>query len=453
MQIRIQTLYKSDILSIKALIQYCFYALIIFTVSGCAHQITEHKISKIFKQSTINQDHFTGFALYDQDKNKMIYEFNSNKYFTPASNTKLFTFYTALQMLSDSIPGLRYIVKNDSLIFWGTGDPSFLHSTLKSTKVYELLKNAPQKLFYSASNFSGNFYGEGWPYGDYNDYYQAEINALPIEDNVAVITADAHGKLQIKPAYLQQYLQADSSFHPQKYTVKRSIFENRFVHPSTQVPQNFEQEIPWKTSLELTLALLQDTLKKQVTLVNLKLPKAAKTLYSIASDSVYKQMLWPSDNFVAEQLLLVCSSTLPGNLSTEAVINFSKKNFLKDLPDEPQWADGSGLSRQNLFTPRMLIALLQKIWIKVNNEQKLHSLLPEGGVSGTLRNAYKTDNGIPFVWGKTGSLTNNYNQSGYLVTRKGKRLIFSYQNNNFVRPTAAIRGEIVRIITEIHNRF
>jgi len=442
---------------IKSISTYFFYALIITVVSSCSlnkHQITKHKISRILKKSTINQDHFTGFALYDQGKKKMIYAENEDKYFTPASNTKLFTFYTALQMLGDSIPGLRYQTKGDSLIFWGTGDPAFLHSVLKSTKAFDLLKNTSRKLFYSESNFTGDFYGAGWPYGDYNDYYQAEITAMPIEDNVALIYAGAQGTMQIKPTYLKTYLQVDTTFHPQNFMVKRSIFENRFIYPAGPVPSKFRQEIPWKTSLELTIALLQDTLKKPIGLIQMKLPESAKTLYSIAADSVYKHMLLPSDNFIAEQLLLVCSSTLPGGiLSTQTAIAYSKKNFLNDLPHQPQWADGSGLSRQNLFTPRTMIALLQKIWDKVGNEQKLHSLLPAGGVSGTLRNAYKTDNGVPFVWGKTGSLSNNHNQSGYLTTRKGKRLLFSYLNNNFTRPTAEIRGEMVRVMTEIHNRF
>jgi D-alanyl-D-alanine carboxypeptidase/D-alanyl-D-alanine-endopeptidase (penicillin-binding protein 4) len=446
--------FKSSGFRLKSCSAYCFYALIIVVFSGCAHQITRHKIVKIFNATKINQDHFTGFALYDQDQKKMIYQENADKYFTPASNTKLYTFYTALQMLGDSIPGLRYVSNGDSLIFWGTGDPSFLHSLLKSTKAYELLKSSRQKLFYSAANYTGNFYGAGWPFSDYNDYYQVDITAMPLEDNVAFIDADAQGKLQIKPAYLKMYLQADTSFHPKNFTVKRALYENRFVYPVGPVPAKFHQEVPWKTSPELTLALLQDTLKKPIGLVNRQMPASAKTLYSIAADSVYKQMLGPSDNFVAEQLLLVCSSTLPsGILSTQNTIAYSKKNFLNDLPDEPQWADGSGLSRQDLFTPRTMIAMLQKIWTKVGNEQKLHSLLPTGGVSGTLKNAYKTDNGVPFVWGKTGSLSNNHNQSGYLITRRGKRLLFSYMNNNYTRPTAQIRGEMVRVMTEIHNRF
>ncbi len=430
-----------------------FSFLACFAASSSAQKITKKKIRKMFAGSAICNDHFTGFVLYDPEKNKTIYAQNEDKYFIPASNTKLYTYYTALQMLGDSIPGLRYIVKGDSLIFWGTGDPSFLHSYLKSTKAFEFLKNTNKNLYFSAHNYNGNFYGAGWPYGNYNDYYQVEITPLPVMDNIAVLYADAQNKLQISPAYLQPFLQLDSFFHPASFAVRRDLVENKFIYPAGAVPTSYRQEVPWKTSPELTIALLKDTMKKSLTLVDIPMPDTARVLYSISSDSVYRRMLLPSDNFIAEQLLLVCSSTLPGNLSTRAVIEYSKKNFLKDLPDEPQWVDGSGLSRQDLFTPRTMVALLVKIAAKINDESKLHYMLPTGGVSGTLRTAYKTDNGVPFVWGKTGSLSNNHNQSGYLVTRKGKKLIFSFMNNNFVRPTADIRDEMVRIMTEIHNRY
>ncbi|WP_342645900.1 D-alanyl-D-alanine carboxypeptidase [Mucilaginibacter sp. CSA2-8R] len=437
---------------------FCLVSLLLTCTVFCqslhAQRIPKRKIRKLIEKSAVNRDHFTGFALYDPEKKKMIYEYNADKYFIPASNTKLYTFYTALNMLGDSIPGLRYITKGDSLIFWGTGDPSFLHSTLKSTKAYDLLKRSNKKLFYSATNYKGAFYGVNWPYDNYGDYYQAEITDMPVQDNVALIKADGKGGLTIVPAFLKNYLQADNAFHPQSFAVERSLTENKFRYPNMPVPVGFSQEIPWKTSSALTLTLLQDTLKKPIGLISMKMPDSARTLYSIAADSVYKRMNLPSDNFVAEQLLLVCSSTLPGgDLSTADAIAYSKKHFMSDLPDEPQWVDGSGLSRQDLFTPRTTIALLQKIADKVGNEERLHKLLPAGGVSGTLKRAYQTDNGVPFVWGKTGSLSNNHNQSGYLITRKGKKLIFSYMNNNFTCPTAEIRAEMVRVMTEIHNRF
>lgn len=183
------------------------------------------------------------------------------------------------------------------------------------------------------------------------------------------------------------------------------------------------------------------------------MPIGVKTIYSIKSDSLYRRMMLPSDNYLAEQILLMCSTALPGPLSLDSTIAFSSKNYLNDLPDGFRWTDGSGLSRYNLFTPRSIVKMLLKIRDKVGNEQRLLNMFPAGGVSGTLRTAYKPDNGVPFVWAKTGTLSNVHLQGGYLVTRKGRKLIYSFMNNNFLRPTSEIRDEMGRIMTYIHNKY
>jgi D-alanyl-D-alanine carboxypeptidase/D-alanyl-D-alanine-endopeptidase (penicillin-binding protein 4) len=428
-------------------------SLLISFQKADAGKIRKRKIKKLFKHSQIMNGHFTGFALYDLDNKKMVYNLNDDKYFAPASNTKLFTFYTCLKMLGDSVPALKYVIRNDSLIFWGTGDPSFLHSDLKGTNGLNFLKNSGKKLFFSPGNYTNPFYGAGWAWDDYNDYYQAEITELPIEDNVAVLYADKNDSLQIKPAYLKKYLKCDTLYRPGKFMVKRDFLSNTFVYPFMPLPTNFKQEIPWKTSAALTAELLTDTLKQQVTLVHIPIPADVKTIYNANADSVYRRMLLPSDNFIAEQLLLLCSSTKFKTLNTDSVINYSKAHFLNDLPDTPQWVDGSGLSRYNLFTPRSITSLLCKILDEVKNEDLLHSLLPAGGTTGSLKKIYKTENGQPFVWAKTGSFSNNYNQSGYLVTKKGKHLAFAFMNNNFTCPVTEIRDEMVRIITFIHEEY
>ncbi len=418
-----------------------------------AHSIPKRKIRKLFRHSKIVNSHFTGFALYDLDKQLMIYELNADKYFTPASNTKLFTFYTCLKMLGDSIPALKYEENSDSLIFWGTGDPSFLHSTLKGTHAFDFLKNTNKQLFFAAGNYENELYGSGWAWDDYNNYYQAEISELPLEDNVAIIYAGKGGNLQVKPSFFNRYLRCDSNYRPTVFRVKRDFLSNTLKYPAMAVPENFRQEIPWKTGTDVTIALLEDTLKKVIHVIN-RLPGVnAKTIYNKSADSVYKRMLQPSDNFIAEQLLLVCASVKFNTLNTDSVIAYSTHNYLNYLPDAPQWVDGSGLSRRNLFTPRSIVYLLKKILLEFKDEQLLHSLMPTGGVAGTIRNAYKTDNGQPFVWAKTGSLLNNHNQSGYLITRKGKRLAFSFMNNNFTEPPGEIRDEMVRIITYIHEHY
>lgn len=174
--------------------------------------IKKRKIKKQFKHSQIVNDHFTGFALYDMDEKKMVFELNSDKYFTPASNTKLFTFYTCHKMLGDSIPAFKYEVHHDSLVFWGTGDPSFLHSDLKGINGFKFLQNSSKKLYYSTTGYTGDFFGPGWGWDDYNDDYQVEINALPIEDNEALLYADHDGNMQVKPNYFKRYLTRDPDY-------------------------------------------------------------------------------------------------------------------------------------------------------------------------------------------------------------------------------------------------
>ncbi|RZL51056.1 MAG: peptidase S13 [Pedobacter sp.] len=421
--------------------------------SACApNKIIAKKVTKEFKNSVVIDQYHVGFALFDMENKEMIYQKDADKYFTPASNTKLFTFYGGLKMTPDSIPSLRYIEQGDSLIFWGTGDPSFLHTQLKGIKAFNLLKTTSKKLFYAPGRYTGNFYGNGWQWDDYNEYYQAEMNDLPLFDNMVLVNAKIEGKMDVLPAKFASCFKRDSLSTSKTFKVTRDFNLNNFNYPSALIPAKYAQQIPYKVSATTTIDLLADTLKKEIGLINMKMPKDAKTIYNLKSDTVFKYMMLPSDNFMAEQLLLVYGNKLGPDLNTAKVIDYINTNYLSALPDKPKWVDGSGLSRGNLFTPRDMVKLLALIYEEVNNKERLFSMLPAGGKTGTLKNAYpKTDQ--PFVYGKTGSLSNNHNQSGYVVTKKGKTFIFSFMNNSFVLPTADVRKEMVRIITFIHDNF
>jgi D-alanyl-D-alanine carboxypeptidase/D-alanyl-D-alanine-endopeptidase (penicillin-binding protein 4) len=430
------------------------YLVVVLAIccSACApNKIVARKVKKEFKNSAVIPQYQVGFALYDLEKKEMIFQKDADKYYTPASNTKLFTFYAGLKMMPDSIPGLRYLENADSVVFWGTADPSFLHTTLKGTKAFDFLKATNKKLFFSPGRYTGNFYGNGWQWDDYNDYYQVEMNELPLMDNVVLVSAPTAGKMHILPQSFATCFVRDS-LNTKPFAVIRGFNANKFSYPKTTIPAGYNQQIPYKVSDLTTANLLADTLHKYVGIAHIKMPANAKTIYNAKSDSVFKQMLLPSDNFIAEQLLLVYGNQLGEELNTKKVIDHVTKNYLSALPDPPRWVDGSGLSRGNLFTPRDMVKLLELIYGEVNDQQKLFSMLPAGGKTGTLRNAYPKT-ATPFVFGKTGTLSNNHNQSGYVVTKKGRVLVFSFMNNNFVLPTADVRKEMVRIMTYIHEKF
>jgi len=421
-------------------------------INGCsADRRMANNLNKIFKNSKLNEDSQVGFTIAAPDGKKAIYEKNAHKYFTPASNAKLLTFYAALKIIPDSIPSLRYIERGDSLIFWGTGDPSFLQSRLKGVKAYNFLKNSGKKLFFAAGRYTGSFYGPGWAWDDYNDYYQAEINELPLMDNLAYIKAEGN-KLAVSPQLFADCFKKDSLSVAKDFKVTRKFDSNDFEYPVIDAPDGYEQYIPYKTSVNSTLSLLADTLNLPVQLITMEMPVNAKTIYGMKTEEVLREMMLPSDNFIAEQLLLVCANQFQRDLNGAVAIDHINKEYLSALPDPLNWVDGSGLSRMNLVTPADMITLLSLIYKEVNNKELLFSLLPAGGKSGTLKNAYPKTN-QPFVFGKTGSLSNNYNQSGYVTTKKGMVFLFSFMNNHFVTPTATVRNEMVRIMTHIHEKF
>ena len=47
-----------------------------------------------------------------------------------------------------------------------------------------------------------------------------------------------------------------------------------------------------------------------------------------------------------------------------------------------------------------------------------------------------------FVWGKTGTLRNNHNYSGYIITDKGKSYVFSIMINHFTKDLSEIKSVI-----------
>ncbi len=418
-----------------------------------AQRLRSTKIENLISHSEILNSHFTGFYLFDLGTRKLVAQQLGHQYFTPASNTKLFTLYAGLKLLRDSLPGLHYVEKGDSLIFWATADPVFMHPDFKEQRVLEFLRASNKKLYWAAGRYTGDFYGTGWSYDDYTEYYQPEISEFPVYGNI--IRARAEGDdiifspvLADNPIFkfITDSLQAEGAFN-----IRREFLQNRFHQPDKATGKNYEQEIPFKTGKTVTDSLLNYLLPNYAGTVNLKKPLQFKTIYSTPADSVFKRMLLPSDNFIAEQLLLNFGSENSQVLNTQSVIDSVEEKFLTDLPDKPQWVDGSGLSRQNLFTPADMVKLCEKIYNEVNNEDRLFSLLPQGGKTGSLRNYFKAEK--PFVFAKTGSLSNNHTLSGYLKTRSGKTLIFSFMNNNYVRPIAEIRKEMERILTMIHERY
>lgn len=433
-----------------------FLAIFVFSCNSprSLRKTKAKEYQDLVQNSPVFNQGFTGFQLYDPAAEKVIFSSNEDKYFTPASNTKIFTFYTATAILGDSIPAFRYVVRGDSLIFWGTGDPSFGYPDLtQNERITRFLKNSEEKLFFCSHNFQDERFGPGWAWDDYYFSYQSEKSSFPFQGNAVQFEKEkARDTFKIKPAYFKNNLTANKKLN--SYFIQRKSESNIFeFNPDLLAKYRYKTEHPFKYSDELLVDLLSESLGKKVELLSLdSMPPAdAKVIFSVPADSLYRMMMQESDNFIAEQLLLLCANALFDTLNVSKTIEYAKDSLLSGLPDQASWVDGSGLSRYNLFTPRSIVFLLNRMYKKIPRDRLFH-IFPAGGESGTISTFYRGE-GQPFVFAKTGTLRNNHCLSGYLVAKSGKVLIFSFMHNNFPNGSNAHKKEMERVLKAIYLAY
>ncbi|MVZ65172.1 peptidase S13 [Sphingobacterium sp. DK4209] len=409
------------------------------------------ELNGLFQNSTVLNKHYVGFSLYDLASKQYVYGQNEDKHFTPASNTKVFTLYTALKLIGDSIPAIAYVERGDSLIFWGTGDPTFLHPKFKDEKVFQFLRDSNKKLYYSSAKSQEPFYRNGWSVEDYEYYYQPEVSVFPMYGNV-ILFKEKSGKLVLSPKYFDSHI-SHKDDTTSRFLIHRDYGSNKMDYNSVPLPKEYINEKPFHVSDSLIQALLQDTLHRSVGLVELPLPMDAKVLHSEKTSEVIREMMLPSDNFLAEQLNMVASFVKNRSFQTKSLRQQMQDDFYRFFPDTIELRDGSGLSSYNKFTPRAMVTLLNWIHSDIPDEQtKLH-LFPAGGLEGTLKGVYPTPGGKAFVWAKTGTINSVHCQSGYIITKQGRRYAFSFLNNNFMGSAGPIRKEMVKIVTHIYENF
>ncbi|HYC28241.1 MAG TPA: D-alanyl-D-alanine carboxypeptidase, partial [Chitinophagaceae bacterium] len=366
---------------------------------------------------------------------KYLYNYQGEKYFVPASNTKIPTTYVAMKYLGDSILGLEVLEYNDRLVLLPAGDPTFLHPDFKRQPVFEYFKSlaaVDRQVWFASGRWQDERWGAGWSWNDYASDYMAERSAFPIYGNV-ITTAGRAGAINILPSYFKQRLTHYSTQNGFLNRVERDQYQNNFrVYANGSTARQIQT--PFVTSDTLGYLLLMDTLKlsKQFVApgnapaVSMGAQPVVRRIYSQRTDSLLKPLMHRSDNFFAEQTLLMASYRLMGVMNDARLIDSVLKTDFKDLPQRPRWADGSGLSRYNLFTPQDFVSILNKMRTEFGMD-RIKEIFPTGN-EGTLTNYYKADSS--FLYAKTGTLSGVVALSGFLYTKKNKLLLFSVLVNN-----------------------
>jgi D-alanyl-D-alanine carboxypeptidase/D-alanyl-D-alanine-endopeptidase (penicillin-binding protein 4) len=314
----------------------------------------------------------TGISIYEPATGKYWYNYQAEKYFTPASNTKLATCYAAMKYLEDSLIGIKYDAINDStVIIKGMADPSFMHSDYRNNPVFNFLKQY-KHIEIIHPDFK-EYLGEGWGWGDFLEDYMAQRSAFPFHGNTVMVDWINEHSLSFLPSYFQQHSVINGNLS-NGYNAFRPWDTNDFTFTNGRTKH---AEIPFRPDEQTLQNLLKDTLKNHVEIIENYSGNLTQIIHSQPTDSLLKPMMHRSDNFFAEQSLLMVSERLLGEMSDKKIIDTLLKTDYRLMPQKPSWVDGSGLSRYDLFSPKDFVFILNKMKDDFGMD-RLKNILPNG---------------------------------------------------------------------------
>ncbi len=422
-----------------------FYGLLISILVSCNSQKQIGKAARkdVYNNKTLRSAH-VGISIFEPASGRYWYNYQGDKYFVPASNTKIPTCYAAMKYLGDSLIGLRYTRQGNSLFVLPAGDPSFLHPDFSRQPVIDFLKNeSADTIFWTNQYFKDEALGSGWSWNDYMQDYMAERSAFPIYGNLVTIKDSANTTPKI---FINR---ATFTSEPKGYRITRDLAGNFTAVESAR--KFTPTAIPFVTHPNFISQSLGSIIHKNVLTHDSFFKKLSvnNLIHSQPTDSILKPMMHRSDNFFAEQSLLMVSNEMLGMMNDAAIIDTILKTDFKDLPQKPRWVDGSGLSRYNLFSPQDLVAILDKMQ-KEFGMDRIREIFATGN-EGTLNNYYKTAQGAIFA--KTGTLSGVVALSGFLFTKKNRMLIFSVLVNNHQASASEVRRAVEKFILQLKDEY
>ena len=435
-----------------------FSAVVTLTASSCSieKQIKQQANKFLLQDSVISQAHI-GIAVQELESKKWLYQFQSDKLYTPASNTKIVSCYTAMKYLPDHLPAGIVTDIDTALLITPTGDPTFLHPRFRSQPFFDYLKSSAKPLYINATNFSSTKWGHGWSWEDYAEDYMIERSAFPVYGNQIEWYQERSRKDNpTNPSDTTDVFmysspeinwKVDIGIPGKSFQVDRSHNENHFtLHEGKE--KTASTIVPFITNgLESAIELLRDTLHKNILIADKSMLQSAafKTsalMTSQPTDSMLKDMMDRSDNFFADMCIEMSSQLSLKKMDESAAITNFLKNDFSNLPQKPKWVDGSGLSRYNLFSPEDMIWILQKMKEEFGWE-RTKGVMPGAGSSNLKMYPVKNNE---YIFAKTGTLNGVVCLSGFYLNKKNKWLSFSIMVNNHNTSSAYVRKKIANFL-------
>lgn len=422
--------------------------------------------------SVVVADAGTGETLYQRDSGDRL---------MPASNTKLVTSAAAMELLGPeyrfrtevlAAAGPRNGVLRGDLYLRGTGDPTTLakdYDALASRVAAAGVRWVTGRLVADDTRFDAHRLGRSWAADDESSYYSAQTSALTVapdtdyDAGTVVVEAAPGGAAGAKPRVSvtprTDYVRVDNrattvpAGRPDTLTIEREHGTNTLV-VSGEIPLGAAPTKEWITVWEPTgyaAAVFADALAAHGVRVGggpprlgVRTPDGATVLASHTSmplRDLMRPFMKLSNNMHAEALTKTIGYETSGRGSWSAglaAIGAYLKTEGVD-PDQVRQADGSGLSRMNLFPAaqlsRLLLAVQDAPWYADWYASLPVACAPDRATGGTLRTRMCGTPAAMNTRAKTGSLTGASALSGYVTDAGGRRLVYAIVLNNYLAPS------------------
>lgn len=355
-------------------------------------QSLQHRLDKLLAD-TLLRDSEVGIAVYDLHADTLLYSYQAEKLYRPASIQKVVTAITALEFLGASHPF--------STTLWHTG-----HIT-------------PDSLL------EGNLYVVGGFDPLFDKHDMAQFATAVKEMGIKEINGGFIGNISLKDT-----LQWGSGWC---WDDGMPVLSPLLCERADSFPAMFRQALG---ALGITM---RDTLPTYtVTAPDTILTRIA--CHERTLTQILDRMMKKSDNLHAEAVFYQLAAANEGHSYANAeegakMIGKIIRRAGQD-PARYRMADGSGVSLYNYLSPTLLTHLLKYAWHHPQIYRPLYESLPIAGVDGTLKHRMKGTAAYRRVRAKTGTVTGVSSLAGYAQAGNGHTLAFVIINQNTLRARA-----------------
>ena len=190
-------------------------------------------------------------------------------------------------------------------------------------------------------------------------------------------------------------------------------------------------------------------------LIDIELPNSYKDfsfLFSQPSKTVKEIAFWTnfkSVNLFAEGLLNQLGYSKTANGSTESSIRVLEDFWAQKIDLSGMiLKDGSGLSRSNAISANHFCQLLTYMYKSVNYNV-FKETLPIAGKSGTIASLCKGQIGEGRIFAKSGTISKVKAYAGYVYSKSGKKIAFSFSINNYNGSSADLQNKIEKVLNSL----